>query len=59
MKIRSSALVQRTFDLGSTPSPQVGRAFNPSTGSFETVPFVQNNKIVATTTTVNKFLINL
>jgi hypothetical protein len=45
-------LVQRTYDIGSTPVPKVGRAFDPATGTFSSVPFVENKKIVATSTTV-------
>ncbi len=52
LNIKSTGLVTRTVDLGTTAVPKVGKVFDPSTGTFDNVAYVENKKIVGTTTTV-------
>jgi hypothetical protein len=45
--------------VGTSPIPKVGQVIDPVTGSYENVPFIDNKKILAQTTTVLKNLIIL
>jgi hypothetical protein len=40
--------------VGTSPIPKVGQVIDPVTGSYENVPFIDNKKILAQTTTVHK-----
>ena len=52
LKVTGDALVQRTDFIANTPVPMYGRVFDKNSAAFETVPFVDQKKIVATTTNV-------
>jgi hypothetical protein len=54
LDIKSLSMVQRTYQIGTTPEPSTERIFNPSSGTYDTVPSVVDRKIVATTSTVFK-----
>lgn len=53
LNVKSTGVVQRTWPIGTTPLPKQGRVFNANTGTFDNVPYVDNKKITATTTTVS------
>ncbi len=52
LKISSHSAVQRTFEVGTTPLLKSGNVFSPVTNEYMKVPYVENKKILATTTTV-------
>ena len=52
LKVRTMGVAQRTGPIGSTSLPKVGRVFDPSTGTFDNIPFVDHKTIFGTTTTV-------
>jgi len=51
LRVSTLSVVQRNEKLGHTELPKIGRVFDPSTRTFDTVPFVDHKVLHATTTT--------
>ena len=52
LRVRTIGVAQRTDPIGTTVIPKVGTAFDKATGTFNTVQYVEDKKLVSTSTTV-------